>query len=199
MRSSPPDPTSIPDLTIAPERRCFGGDSALYQAYHDWEWGQPVHGDTEWFERLSLEGFSSGLSWLTVLRKRDSLRQAFAGFDPARVAAFGQNDVERLLGDPGVIRSRAKITGAIGNARVLLDYQAHGGSLDELVWGHRPAQHHPPARAEEHPAQSPESEALASQLRRLGFRWLGPVNVYAAMEACGVINNHLPDCPRSQS
>jgi DNA-3-methyladenine glycosylase I len=130
--------TSSPDPAVDPRWRCFGGASVLYQAYHDWEWGRPVHGDTALFERLSLEVFAAGLSWLTILRKREAFRAAFDGFDPAAVARYDAADVDRLLTDATLVRNRSKIEGTISNAQALIEFQAHGGSLDDLVWSYVP-------------------------------------------------------------
>jgi DNA-3-methyladenine glycosylase I len=189
--------TTLPDPALDPAQRCFGANSPLYQAYHDWEWGQAVHGDAAIFERLSLELMAAGLSWFIVLRKREAFRAAFAGFDPAAVAAFGDADVARLLADPGIVRNQKKIEAVIGNARALLAYQAAGGSLDALVWGHRPKRHRTPRTFADMPATTPESEDLARALKAAGFRWLGPTIAYATMQALGVVNDHLRGCPRA--
>ncbi|CEA08754.1 DNA-3-methyladenine glycosylase 1 [Arthrobacter saudimassiliensis] len=164
-----------------------------YTAYHDTEWGREVHGEAALFERLSLEGFQAGLSWLTILRKRGAFRAAFAGFDPAAVAAFTAADVERLMNDPGIVRNRAKIEAVIGNARALLALPA-GETLAGLLQAHRP-----PARAAapalaEIPASTPESTALARDLRRRGFRFVGPTTAYAMMQATGYVNDHVAGC-----
>jgi DNA-3-methyladenine glycosylase I len=175
--------------------RCFGDGDPLYERYHDEEWGVPVRGDERLFERISLEAFQSGLSWITILRKREAFRRAFAGFDPAAVAAFGDDDVERLLGDAGIVRNRAKIEATLANARALVALQAGGESLTDLVWSHAPAGPRPAAeRLGELPATTPESIALARELRRRGFRFVGPTTAYAAMQACGVVNDHLAGC-----
>jgi DNA-3-methyladenine glycosylase I len=167
--------------------------AADYLHYHDNEWGRPVRDDVGIFERLSLEGFQSGLSWLTILRKRENFRAAFGGFDPAAVGAFGAEDEARLLADPGIVRNRAKIRAVIGNARAAL---AVPGGLAALVWRYReqsepPA---PPATTADIPASTPASRACARELRRLGFSFVGPVTVYATMQACGVVNDHLAGC-----
>jgi DNA-3-methyladenine glycosylase I len=162
-----------------------------YLAYHDEEWGRPVRDDDALFERLCLEAFQSGLSWLTILRKREAFRAGFAGFRIEAVAAFGARDVERLLADAGIVRNRAKIEAAVANARAA---RALDGSLAELVWAHRPASERAPRAHSDVPATTPESVALASELKRRGFRFLGPTTVYAAMQACGVVNDHLADC-----
>jgi len=189
--------TTIPDPSIEPVVRCFGGDSPLYQAYHDHEWGVPVHGDTELFERLSLEAFSSGLSWFIVLRKRDHFREVFHGFDPVTVGGFTETDVDRLMQDAGIVRNRPKIEATISNAEALLAFQAGGGSLDQLVWEHQPAQHRQPRSFADYQSKTPESIALAKALKRLGFRWLGPTTCYATMQACGLVNDHMAGCPRA--
>jgi DNA-3-methyladenine glycosylase I len=163
--------------------------------YHDREWGRPVRDDRGIFERLCLEAFQSGLSWLTILRKRDNFRAAFGGFDPAVVAGFGPDDVTRLLGDAGIIRNRAKIAAAIGNARAAL---AVPGGLAALFWSYAadPASGPSagPVTMAEVPAWTPASKALARDLRGRGFSFTGPVTVYAAFQACGVVDDHLVDC-----
>jgi DNA-3-methyladenine glycosylase I len=151
-----------------------------------------VHDDVRLFEKLCLEGFQSGLSWLTVLRKREAFRRAFAGFQPAKMAAFGDADVARLLGDAGIIRSRAKIEAAIANARAMV---ALGDTtLDELVWAHAPPARPAPTSLADLPASTPESTALAKELKRRGFRFVGATTVYAMMQACGLVNDHLAGC-----
>jgi DNA-3-methyladenine glycosylase I len=176
--------------------RCPWGVSAPeYVAYHDDEWGRPLHGDQAIFERLCLEAFQSGLSWLTILRKRENFRAAFARFDIAAVASFGGEDVQRLLADAGIIRNRAKITASIANARAVLDLP---GGLSELVWKYAGKYAGEPAGAPrttaDIPAQTPASKALSAELRRNGFTFIGPVTAYATMQACGIVNDHLADC-----
>ena len=176
--------------------RCPWGLSAPeYLAYHDEEWGRPVRGDTAIFERLCLEGFQSGLSWLIILRKRENFRAAFAGFDAAAVAAFGEADVARLLADPGIVRNRAKITAAITNARAVL---ALPNGLTALVWKYAgdPVLRttSAPRTLADVPATTPESKALSAELKRHGFTFTGPVTAYATMQACGIVNDHLADC-----
>lgn len=192
-------PLAVPDdapPAPRPGTRCFGDGDPLYEEYHDTEWGVPVHGDTALFERLVLEGFQSGLSWITVLRKRPAFREVFAGFDPAAVAAFDEPDVERLLADARIIRNRQKITATIDNARALLALQAGGGSLDELVWSFAPpARSGRPATWGDVPSTSPESVALSKALKKHGFRFVGPTTAYAAMQACGLVDDHLATCP----
>jgi DNA-3-methyladenine glycosylase I len=177
--------------------RCWWcGDDPTYVAYHDREWGRPTTDETELFELLCLEGAQAGLSWITVLRKRDAYRRAFAGFDPEVVAGFGPDDVARLLADAGIIRNRLKIDAAIGNARALLALHEAGGSLAELVWSHGPP---PRARrrrpgVDEIPAVTPEAEALSKVLKRQGFRFVGPTIVYAYLQSAGVVDDHLDGC-----
>ena len=181
-------------LAIGPDGRprCAWAVSAPeYVAYHDEEWGRPVRGDDALFERLCLEAFQSGLSWLTILRKREAFRQAFAGFEIARVAEFGERDVERLMADAGIVRNRAKILAAIGNARAACDLD---GGLAELVWSFAPQPRPRPPRREDVPASTPESKALARELKRRGFVFVGPTTVYAAMQACGLVDDHLEGC-----
>jgi len=146
-------------------------------------------------ERLCLEGFQSGLSWLTILRKRENFRAAFAGFDPAVVARFGKRDVARLLGDAGIVRHRGKIEAAIANAQGTLALRAAGTPLEELIWAHRPKRiRSAPRTLRNLPATTPESNALSKELKRAGFRFVGPTTVYATMQACGVVNDHIASC-----
>ncbi|WP_432513176.1 DNA-3-methyladenine glycosylase I [Kineococcus sp. SYSU DK001] len=175
--------------------RCFGTGDALYARYHDEEWGRPVRGDRALYERISLEAFQSGLSWITVLRRRETLRAAFDGFDPEVVAAYGEADVARLLADPGIIRNRLKVAAAITNARAVLALRAAGESLSDLVWSAAPGPRPAPETAADVPASTPESAALAAALKRRGFRFVGPTTAYAAMQACGVVDDHLRECP----
>jgi DNA-3-methyladenine glycosylase I len=177
--------------------RCaWGASSAEYQRYHDQEWGRVVHGETKLFERISLEAFQSGLSWITILRKREGFRSAFAGFDAERVASFDEDDVARLLADPGIVRNRAKIAAAVMNARAVLAVRdAVDGGLDALVWSFAPDPDRPAPRAPgDIPATTPESTALARALKRYGFGWVGPTTAYAAMQACGLVNDHFQAC-----
>jgi DNA-3-methyladenine glycosylase I len=177
--------------------RCFGDGDPLYERYHDEEWGRPVTDERGLFERMSLEAFQSGLSWATILRKREHFRAAFANFDPEVVARFGDDDVERLLADAGIVRNRAKIEATIANARATVALHADGGSLHELIWErYRPAPRTAaPASFADVPAQVPESAALAKDLKRRGFRFVGPTTLYALMQATGVVDDHLADCP----
>jgi DNA-3-methyladenine glycosylase I len=171
--------------------RCWwGASSDDYVGYHDDEWGRPVTDDRGIYERLTLEAFQSGLSWLTILRKRENFRAAFAGFDYARVAEFDDADRERLLADAGIVRNRAKIDAAIANAQATAAMAADGESLAALAWSHRPEAD----RAAELPSVTPESKALAKELKRRGFRFVGPTTAYALMQATGIVNDHLPGC-----
>ena len=165
--------------------------SELYVRYHDQEWGRPVRSDAGMFERLSLEAFQSGLSWLTILRKRENFRAAFGGFEPETVAGFGPADEARLLADPGIVRNRAKIRAVIGNARAALEVP---GGLAALVWRYAGGQEPAPVTLADVPAQTPASQACARELRKLGFSFVGPVTIYAAMQACGVVDDHLAGC-----
>ena len=177
------------------EPRCSWGVSAPeYVRYHDEEWGRPVRDDRGLYERLCLEAFQSGLSWLTILRKREGFRAAFAGFDPAAVAAFGDADVARLMADAGIVRNRAKIDAAIANAQAAEAMRAAGDSLAELIWSFAPERHEPPRTRADVPAITPESAALAKALKRRGVRFVGPTTAYALMQACGLVNDHLAGC-----
>jgi DNA-3-methyladenine glycosylase I len=177
-------------------RRCpWGASTPDYAVYHDEEWGRPVADDRGIYERLVLEGFQSGLSWLTILRKRESFRAAFRGFEVERVARFGERDVNRLLADAGIVRHRGKIEAAIANAKAARRMQAAGESLAELVWSHRPSgRRRVPRTLDDLPAITPESTALSKELKKRGFRFVGPTTAYAAMQACGVVNDHLSGC-----
>ena len=179
--------------------RCsWAGSDPLMLAYHDEEWGVPVREDRTLFEFLVLEGAQAGLSWMTILRKREGYRRAFAGFDPDRVAAFGEADVGRLLADASIVRNRAKVEAAVGNARALLQVRDERGSFAEHLWAFvdgRPLQ---PARRSlaDLPAETPEARVLSADLRRRGFRFVGPTIVYSLMQACGLVNDHLTGCFR---
>ena len=176
--------------------RCFGDGDPLYSRYHDEEWGREVRGDAELFERIVLEGFQSGLSWLTILRKREAFREAFAGFDPAAVAAFDEGDIERLMADARIVRNRRKIEAAVTNARAIVALQQSGGSLDSVVWRHAPAaREHPFESFEDVPGFTEESKALAKELKSLGFVFVGPTTMYALMQACGLVDDHVATCP----
>ena len=175
-------------------RRCWTSADPAYNEYHDREWGRPVTDERGLYERLCLEGFQSGLSWLTILRKRPAFRSAFADFEPEAVAEFGPRDVERLLGDAGIVRHRGKIEAAIANARATVALREVGTPLPQLVWSHRPADGRAPRSPADWQASTPESAALSKALRAAGFRFVGPTTVYATMQACGVVNDHLADC-----
>ena len=176
--------------------RCWWGASTLdYERYHDEEWGRPVRDERGLYERMVLEGFQSGLSWLTILRKRDNFRAAFANFDIEAVAKFGDRDVHRLLGDAGIVRHRGKIEAAIANAKAAAEMHAKGESLSELVWSFAPdGRRRAPRSPEDLPAITPESTALSKELKKRGFRFVGPTTAYATMQACGVVNDHLAGC-----
>jgi DNA-3-methyladenine glycosylase I len=177
--------------------RCaWAAASADYQRYHDEEWGRAVHGESRLFERVSLEAFQSGLSWITILRKREGFRAAFAGFDAEQVARFTDDDAARLLADPGIVRNRAKIAATIMNARAVLQVRdaVHGG-LDALIWSFAPEPGRPaPRLSGDVPATTPESTALARALKRYGFGFVGPTTAYASMQACGLVNDHFEGC-----
>jgi DNA-3-methyladenine glycosylase I len=174
-------------------RRCWETTDELYLAYHDEEWGRPVRDERGVYERLCLEGFQSGLSWLTILRKREAFRAAFERFDPDVVAGFGERDIERLLGDASIIRHRGKIEAAIANARATVALRGES-PLQELFWSYAPHSHAPPRGSGDWQASTPESAALSKRLKKAGFRFVGPTTVYAAMQACGVVNDHFADC-----
>jgi DNA-3-methyladenine glycosylase I len=190
-------PAPADGLAAGPDGRprCWWGASAPdYLTYHDTEWGRPVRDEDAVYERLVLEGFQSGLSWLTILRKRENFRAAFAGFEIEAVARFGPDDVERLVQDAGIIRHRGKIEAAVGNAKAAAALHAEGGSLSELLWSHAPAPRPAPKTLADVPAQTPESKALSKALKARGFRFVGPTTLYAAMQACGVVNDHMAGC-----
>jgi DNA-3-methyladenine glycosylase I len=175
--------------------RCsWGASTPDYVAYHDEEWGKPVRDDRGMYERLCLEAFQSGLSWLTILRKRDGFRAAFADFEPQRVAAFGDEDVARLMADAAIVRNRLKIEAAIANAKVVAAMEREGESLAELLWSFSPGERPAPRSLAEVPAVTPESTAMAKELKRRGFRFVGPTTAYALMQACGLVNDHLDGC-----
>jgi DNA-3-methyladenine glycosylase I len=196
------EPSVAPAVEVAPRGAVAGPDGRLrcpwglsapdYVAYHDEEWGRPLRGVLPMFERLSLEGFQSGLSWLVILRKRESFRRAFAGFDPERVAAFDDADRARLLADAGIVRNRAKIEATCQNARAVLDLDV---PLDELLWSFAPGPDRPrPRILADVPAVTDESKAMAKELKRRGFRFVGPTTCYALMQAAGLVNDHLEGC-----
>jgi DNA-3-methyladenine glycosylase I len=178
--------------------RCpWGAAPPEYRRYHDEEWGRPVGDEDRIYEKLCLEGFQGGLSWLTILRKREAFRSAFAGFDPAVVAGFGESDVERLLADASIVRNRAKILATIANARAVMSVRSQGRSLAGLLWSYeRPDRRsrRAPAALSDVPGRSEESVRLSRELRRLGFSFVGPTTAYAAMQSLGVVDDHLEDC-----
>ena len=172
--------------------RCPWGDApAIYRDYHDTEWGRPVTDTRGLFERITLEAFQSGLSWLTILRKREAFRAAFSGFEPSAVARYGTTDVERLLADAGIVRNRAKVEATVANARAVEDLDV---PLADLLWGFAPAARPAPDSTSEVPATTPESVAMAKELKRRGFRFVGPTTAYALMQAVGLVDDHLAGC-----
>ncbi len=179
--------------------RCaWVGTDPLYVSYHDTEWGVPLRGDRALFEKLSLEAFQSGLSWITILKRREGFRRAFDGFDWNRVADYDDVDVSRLLADEGIIRNRAKIAATIANATVLRDWlTAEPGGLDALVWSHRPAARPRPVTLADLPAKTAESAALAQALTTRGLRFVGPTTVYALMQSAGLVDDHVVGCWRA--
>ncbi|KTS90627.1 3-methyladenine DNA glycosylase [Microbacterium testaceum] len=186
------------DLLTGPDgvTRCgWVGDDPEYRRYHDEEWGTELRGDRPLFEKMSLEGFQAGLSWITILRKRPRFREVFHGFEPAVVAAFGPYDVERLLQDAGIIRHRGKIEAVIGNATIVAGMAE--GELDALLWSFAPAEHAPPATFAEVPPVTPESTAMSKELRRRGFRFVGPTTMYALMQSSGMVDDHVAGCWRA--
>lgn len=180
--------------------RCaWVGSDAEYARYHDEEWGTPLHGDRPLFEKISLEGFQAGLSWITILRRRPAFRELFHGFELEAVAAMGPDDVERLMDEPRIIRNRAKIEATIGNARATLELTAdHPGALDEFMWGFAPPRRaERPASFSEIPAVTVESTAMSKALRGLGFRFVGPTTMYALMQSAGMVDDHVQGCWRA--
>jgi DNA-3-methyladenine glycosylase I len=177
-------------------RRCAWCVSAPdYVAYHDDEWGRPVTDDVRLYEKICLEGFQSGLSWLTILRRRDGFRRAFVDFDPSKVSRFDESDVRRLLQDASIIRHRGKIEATIANARATLDVQGQRGSLAALVWEFEPSRRRPaPRKLGDIPSKTPESTALSKALASFGFRFVGPTTAYAAMQSLGLVNDHVKGC-----
>jgi len=175
--------------------RCWPTTDPLYIAYHDDEWGRPVRDEHRLLERIILEAFQSGLAWITILRKRENFRAAFARFDPAVIARYGDAEVQRLMADAGIVRNRAKIEATIANARATLALHEAGETLDALLWSFVPDPPAPPPRSlGEMPAITPESGALARELKRRGFRFVGPTTAYALMQATGIVNDHVEDC-----
>lgn len=179
--------------------RCWWcGTDPLYVRYHDEDWGRPVHDERELFEKLILDGAQAGLAWITILRKRDTYRKAFDGFDPERIAAYGDDDVARLLADPGIVRNRQKVAAAIGNAQALLAMHEAGETLTDLVWSHAaPPRERALTPDGEFPVTSDEAIALSKALQRRGWKFVGPTIVYAFMQAVGVIDDHIAGCWRS--
>jgi DNA-3-methyladenine glycosylase I len=183
---------------VMTQRCAWVGNDPIYLAYHDTEWGVPEYDSRALWEKLILDGFQAGLSWITILRKRDAFRAAFAGFDPERVARFGAADVDCLLGDPGIVRSRSKIEAAIGNAKAYLAMREAGEDFSAFVWGWvggKPVENSWASHAEV-PTQTALSAEMSKALKKRGFKFVGPTIVYAWMEACGVMNNHLTCCFR---
>ncbi|NEA32198.1 DNA-3-methyladenine glycosylase I [Streptomyces sp. SID13031] len=173
--------------------RCSWATSAPeYIAYHDDEWGKVIREDHGLYERMTLEGFQSGLSWITILRKRENFRKAFDNFDPERVAAYGQDDFDRLMADAGIVRNRLKVNATIANARALLELEP--GELTDLLWSFQPADRPAPKTSADVPATTPESVAMSKALKKKGFVFIGPTTSYALMQATGIVNDHLADC-----
>jgi DNA-3-methyladenine glycosylase I len=173
--------------------RCGWATSAPeYVEYHDTEWGKQIRNDIGLFERMTLEGFQSGLSWITILRKRENFRAAFAQFDPEVIAKYGDDDFERLMADPGIVRNRLKINATINNARALLELAE--GEFTELLWSFKPAKHKVPKTPADVPATTPESVAMSKALKKRGFVFVGPTTAYALMQATGIVNDHLKTC-----
>ncbi|MCZ6865930.1 MAG: DNA-3-methyladenine glycosylase I [Chloroflexi bacterium] len=181
--------------------RCFGGpEDPLMMRYHDEEWGVPVHDDRLLFEFLTLEGAQAGLSWQTILRKRENYREAFDGFDPAKIAAYGETDRRRLLANAGIVRNRLKIDATINNAQRLLEVQKEYGSFDRYIWqftGNQTIRRPGVLTMDNLPAKTAESEAMSKDLKRRGFRFVGPTICYAFMQAVGMVNDHITDCFRA--
>lgn len=181
--------------------RCaWSGTDAEYRRYHDEEWGRPLHGHRALFEKLSLEAFQSGLSWITILKRRPAFRAAFDGFSPELVATYDERDVERLVADAGIIRNRAKIVATIRNAALVVELERDApGGLDRLMWSHRPTTSRArPRTPDEVPTLTEESEALSSALRARGFRFVGPTTMYALMQSAGLVDDHFAGCYRAE-
>lgn len=179
-------------------RVCWGMVGPLDAAYHDTEWGVPCHDDGELFERLMLEGFQAGLSWSTILAKRENFWRAFEGWDPERIARYGPGDIARLMNDAGIVRNRLKVEGAVKNARAFLDAQAEHGTFDRYIWsftGGGTLDRPTPRTFGDIPATSPESDAMSKALKKRGFTFVGTTICYAFMQSIGMVNDHLVDCP----
>jgi len=187
--------TSLLSAADGRARCAWVGTDAEYARYHDEEWGVPLHGDRALFEKMSLEGFQAGLSWITILRKRPRFREVFAGFDPVSVADFDDDDVERLMADAGIIRNRAKILATISNARLVTEMS--GGELDELMWSFAPAPGIRPRSLDGVPAVTDESTAMSKALRKRGFRFVGATTMYALMQSTGMVDDHVEGCWRA--
>lgn len=186
------------DIRLGPDgiARCaWVGDDLEYRRYHDEEWGFPLHGDRPLFEKMSLEGFQAGLSWITILRKRPRFREVFAGFEPEVVAGFGDADVERLMGDAGIIRNRAKILAMISNAQLVTELAE--GELDAFLWSFAPGSRPRPASFADVPATTAESDAMSKALRKRGFRFVGSTTMYALMQSTGMVDDHVDGCWRA--
>lgn len=188
------EPGVLDPETDANARCSWGASTVDYAYYHDVEWGRPTIDERTLFEKMCLEGFQSGLSWLTILRKRPAFREAFADFEAADVAEFDEGDVERLLGDAGIVRHRGKIEASINNAKAMIELWDAGETLSQLIWSFEPEKHQVPAAFASMLSVTPESKALAKALKGRGFRFVGPTTAYAAMQAMGVVNDHLEGC-----
>ena len=189
----------VADVRIGPDgvARCaWVGDDGEYRRYHDEEWGMPLHGDRALFEKMSLEGFQAGLSWITILRKRPRFREVFQGFEPETVAAFDDDDIARLMADAGIVRNRAKIEATISNARIVRDMDA--GELDAFLWSFPPASLPRPASFADVPATTAESDAMSKALRKRGFRFVGSTTMYALMQSSGMVDDHVEGCWRAE-
>jgi len=188
------------DVRIGPDgiARCaWVGDDPEYRRYHDEEWGRPLHGDRPLFEKMSLEGFQAGLSWITILRKRPRFREVFAEFDPAVIAAFDQSDIERLMADAGIIRNRLKIEATISNARLMLELG--DGEFDAFMWSFAPATWPRPAAFADVATTTAESDAMSKALRKRGFRFVGSTTMYALMQSSGMVDDHVEGCWRAEA
>ena len=190
----------VTDLLTGPDGRdrcAWAGADPEYLRYHDEEWGRPLRGDRALFEKMSLKGFQAGLSWITILRKRPRFREVFAGFDPRTVAAFGPDDVERLMADPGIVRNRAKILAVVGNAALVAAMAP--GELDALLWSFAPPPGPRPRTFAEVPVVTPASTAMSTALRARGFRFVGPTTMYALMQSAGMVDDHVEGCWRADA